>query len=252
VTDPERLDLAKRRETSELLNDAVRIYFANFGTVFAIAAAIVVPVQLIVSGVGLEELTSGYRETSNTAEQLIPVGVSFLVVAPLIAAAMIGVLRDLANGERAQFRRSLQLGLDAFTPVFIAVLIAGAGIALGLLLFIIPGIYVAVRWLFVPQAVVVDNARGANALRTSWALTQGFWWRTFLVVLLANLIALLPGLLIVAPLEALASSADSQAISLAGMVLTETLTAPFVAIVSVLLFFDLRARAAAERQPPLS
>jgi len=242
VTDPERLDLARPRGTSELLNDAVRIYFANFGTVFAIAAAIVVPVQLIVSGIGLEELTSGYRAEANTAEILIPTLVSFLVVVPLIAAATIGVLRDLGNGERPRFGRSLQLGLDAFAPVFLAVLLAGVGIAAGLLALIVPGIYIAVRWLFVPQAVVVENARGPSALRTSWALTEGFWWRTFLVVVLANLIAFLPGLLIITPLQALAESADRQWIALAGMILTETLTAPFVALVSTLLFFDLRTR----------
>jgi hypothetical protein len=65
------------------------------------------------------------------------------------------------------------------------------------------------------------------------------------VVLLANVVAFLPASLVVFPLQALAESADRQAISLAGVILTETLTAPFVALVSTLLFFDLRARRSA-------
>lgn len=245
MSEPERLDLTRSREIGDLLGDAINVYARHFPTVFAIAAAIVVPVQLIVSGIGLEELTAAYRDSPNTTEQLIPTAVSFLVVAPLIAAATIHVLQQLAAGERPHAGRSIQVGLDVFAPVFLAVVLAGAGIALGLIALVLPGIFIAVRWLFVPQAVVIGGARGADALRQSWDLTQGFWWRTFFVILLANVIAFVPSLLVIAPLDSLAKSADHQWISLAGMILTETLTAPFVALVSTLLFFDLRARRAA-------
>jgi hypothetical protein len=242
VNGAERFDLAKPRGIGDLLGDALRVYVRNFGTVFAIALAVVVPVQLIVSGIGLEELTSGYRENDGAAELLIPTIVSYLVVAPLIAAATIHMLQRLAEGERTHAGHSIQAGLDVFPAVFLAVLLAGLGTALGLVLLILPGIYVAVRWYFVPQAVVIDGARSTEALRGSWRLTNGFWIRTFGVILLANVAVFLPASLLVIPLQALAESADRQAISLAGMILTETLTAPFVALVSTLLFFDIRTR----------
>lgn len=245
MSEPERLDLAKSRGTWDLLGDAFNLYFRNFPAVFAIGLAVVVPVQLIVSGIGLEELTSGYRESDNTAELLIPTIVSYLVVAPLIAAATIHLLKRLADRERPHAGRSIQAGLDVFAPVFLAVLLAGIGTAVGLVVLILPGIYVAVRWYFVPQSVVIDNTRSTDALRASWTLTNGFWLRTFGVIVLANIIAFLPASLVVLPLQALAESADRQAISLAGMILTEALTAPFVALVSTLLFFDIRARRSA-------
>jgi hypothetical protein len=250
VNPAERLDLARAREIRELLGDALRIYAQNFATVIAVAAAIVVPVQMIVSGIGLEELTAPYRESTTTAELLVPTAVSFLVVAPLIAAAAIHILRELAAAREPHPGRSLQVGLDVFAPVFLAVVLAGVGIAVGLLALIVPGLFLAVRWLFVPQAVVIDGARGAGALRASWEATRGFWWRTLGVILLANLVALLPGLLIVSPLNALAESADRQVVSLVGVIVSETITAPFVAIVSTLLFYDLRARAQPATQAP--
>jgi hypothetical protein len=242
VNGPERLDLARSRGIWELLGDAINVYFRNFPTLFAIGLAVVLPVQLIVSGIGLEELTSGYQSDADTAELLIPTIVSYLVVAPLVAAATIHVLQRLADGERPHAGRSIQSGLDVFAPVFAGVLLAGLGTALGLALLVLPGLYVAVRWYFVPQAVVLDGARNGEALRGSWRMTSGFWWRTFGVVLLANVAAFLPASLVVLPLQALAESADRQAIALAGMILTESLTAPFVALVSTLLFFDVRAR----------
>ncbi len=245
MNEPERLDLAQQRGIGDLLGDALRIYLRNFWTVFAIGLAVVLPVQVIVSGIGLEELTSGYRSTDNTAELLIPTIVSYLVVAPLIAAATIHLLRRLADGERPHAGASIQAGLDVFAPVFVAVLLAGLGTALGLVLLIVPGVYVAVRWFFIPQAIVIDKARSTDALRASWRFTNGFWLRTFGVIVLANLVAFLPASLLVLPLQALAESADRQVISLAGMILTESLTAPFVALVSTLLFYDIRARRAA-------
>lgn len=240
----ERLDLAKPRGIGDLLGDALNVYFRNFPTIFAIGLAVVLPVQLIVSGIGLEELTSGYREGESRVELLIPTFVSYLVVAPLIAAATIHVLRQLADGNRPHAGRSIQAGLDVFPPLFLAVLLAGAGTALGLVLLIVPGVYVAVRWWFVAQSVVIDNARSTEALRGSWRLTKGFWIRTFGVVLIANIVAFLPASLLLLPLQALAESADRQAISLAGTILTEAVTAPFVALVSTLLFYDIRARRA--------
>lgn len=242
MSEPERLDLAKRRGVSELLGDALRIYRTNFWKIFSIALAIVVPVELIVSGIGLEELTSGYRAEETTATLSIPVLVGVLVEAPLIAAAMIHILQALSNDAPPRFRQSIQLALDAFAPLFLAVLLAAAAVTFGLTLLVIPGIYLAIRLVFVPQAVVVDGKRGPDALRASWALTQNEWWRTFTVILVVNLVTLIPAAIVVTPLELAAESADTQAMSLAGMILTNALAAPFVALVSTLLFFDLRSQ----------
>ena len=41
MSEPERLELARPRELSDLLGDAINVYFRHFPTVFAIAAAIV-------------------------------------------------------------------------------------------------------------------------------------------------------------------------------------------------------------------
>ena len=118
---------------------------------------------------------------------------------------------------------------------------AALGIALGLLALILPGIYLLVRWYFVSQAVVVERLRGVDALRRSGELVQDAWWRTFAIVVLVNVAAAIPGVLILAPLDAAAEAADRQLVSLAGSIAAEILTMPFVALVSTLLFYDLRA-----------
>ncbi len=95
-----------------------------------------------------------------------------------------------------------------------------------------------------PQAVVIDGARGTRALDRSGELVRGFWWRTFGLLVASNLAAVIPGLVLVTPFEAIASSTDREVWSLVGTVATETITAPFVALFSTLLYYDLRRAAA--------
>jgi hypothetical protein len=240
-----RLELARARDISALFADAFAVYRHNAGTFLVLSAAVVVPVHLVVQGVGMEELASGYDSSRSAAEAAIPALVSFLVVAPLISAMCIHALHAVAAGKRPRSREEMLAGLESFAPIFLAVLLAGIGIALGLVLLILPGIYLAVRWYFVPQAVVVADARATAALDHSGELVRGAWWRTFGLLVMANLAALLPALLFLAPFGELAKSTDRALWSLVGTILAETIRAPFVALFSTLLYYDLRARRSA-------
>ena len=237
-----RLELARPRDISALFADSLSVYFRNAPTFLALSAAVVVPVHLVVDGFGMEELTSGYDSSPTAVETVIPTLVSFLVVAPLITAICIHALNDLASGERPRARAGILAGLESFAPIFFAVVLMGIGIAIGLVLLVLPGIYLAVRWYFVPQTVVIEAARGTGALDRSGELVRGSWWRTFGLIVMANLAAILPALLLVAPFDALADSSNRAVWSLVGTMATETITAPFVALFSTLLYYDLRAR----------
>jgi hypothetical protein len=238
------LELPRPRDITALFGDALRVYRARAGTFLLVSAAIVVPAELVVSGVGLEQLSASYDPSPPPAETIIRTAVSFLVVAPLITATCIYGLRDLAAGIAPRAGRTLAAGLDAFAPIFLAVVLAAVGISLGLVLLIVPGVYFAVRWYFVPQAVVLEGARGPQALTASGQVVEGFWWRAAGIVLLANLAATLPSLILIEPFAAIANSSDRAVWSLVGQTAAETVTTPFVALLSTLLYYDLRARRA--------
>jgi hypothetical protein len=237
-----RLELARPRDITALFADSLGIYVRNAGTFLALSAGVVVPVHLVVEGAGMEQLTSGYDSSTSVAEAAIPAIVSFFVVAPLISAICIHAIRAVAAGARPSAREAIVSGLEAFAPIFFAVVLAGIGIVLGLVLLIVPGLYLAVRWYFVPQTVVIEDARSVQALSRSAALVQGAWWRTFGLIAVANLATVVPGLLLIGPFDAVARSSDRQVWSLVGTVATETVRAPFVALFATLLYYDLRTR----------
>jgi hypothetical protein len=236
------LELRRERDVGTLFRDSLAVFGRHALLFVALSAAVVVPAALIVEGVGLEMLTASYDESPPLAEMVIPALVTFLVVTPIIAAICIYALHQIAAGERPSASQVFVAGFEAFAPLFAAVALAVAGIVIGFAALIVPGIYLTVRWYFVPQTVVIEGARGPLALSRSGLLVEGFWWRTFALVVLANIATAIPGLILVTPFTAIAESTDRAVWALAGSAITTSVTTPFVAVYSTLLYYDLLAR----------
>ncbi len=237
------IELARTRDVKELFRDTFAVFFRHAGVFIALSAAVVVPVHLVVEGIGLEMLTGPYDDSLTLAESAVPTIVDFLVVSPLITAICIYALRQIADGSSGpSFVQTFVSGFEAFTPLFFAVVLATLGIAVGFALLVVPGIYLFVRWFFVPQTVVIDNARGWQALVRSGEVVQGSWWRTFGLVVLINLAAALPALLVAAPFASIADNTGDAIWALVGTILAGCVTAPIAALYSTFLYYDLLAR----------
>ena len=242
-------ELRRPRDVGGLFGESLRVFRRHAWLFVLLSAAVVVPVFLIVEGIGLERLTSSYDESPALAEAVVPTIVQFLVMSPIVTAICIYALHRIAAGERPPAGQVFVAGFEAFTPLFAAVLLAALGIGLGFVALIVPGIYLAVRWFFVPQAVVIEGARGPAALSRSGELVQGLWWRTFGLVVLANVAVAIPGFILTAPFTFLAEDTDRAVWALVGSMLAASVTAPFVALYSTLLYYDTLARKAGVQRP---
>jgi hypothetical protein len=235
------IELERPRDAGALLRDSLSVYLRHFWTFLALAALVVVPSELVVSGIGLGQLTSRYDSSPGVAEAAIPGIVSYLVVGPLITAICVHALRSVAAGGSPGAGEAIVKGFESFSPIFFAVVLAALGILLGAIV-IVPGVYLFVRWYFVPQAVVLEGARGAAALRASGRLVEGAWWRTFGLVILVNVVALIVAILLGAPFTAAADATDRTAWALVGETLASVVVQPFAALYATLLYYDLRER----------
>jgi hypothetical protein len=242
------VELRRRRDAGEMIGDAIRLWSGEAGRLLAIGAIIAIPANLIVSGIGLEQLWSDYDTSTNAAAAVIPTVLDYLVTLPLIIAMTVSLLTT-PGGSRS-VGRAASAGLDAYRAIFGVVLLALLGVAGGLLLLIIPGIYLAIRWYFGTWAVVIEGARGSEALRRSGELVQGNWWRVFGVLLLTNLVALVPIIVVYVPFGIAAAVADAGAFDLAGRAIGAAVAYPYMATVGTLLYFDLIARKQTPATPP--
>ena len=236
------LKLREARDVGALFRESLRVFLSHAWLFILLSAAVVLPVELVVEGIGLEMLTSSYDESPALAESVAPAVVGFLVMTPIITAICIYALHSIAAGAHPSPGQVFVAGFEAFTPLFGAVVLAALGIAIGFLALLLPGVYLAIRWYFVPQAVVIEGARGPAALRRSGQIVEGFWWRTLALVLLANLAIAIPALVLLAPFTAIAASTDEAVWALVGTILATSLTTPFVSLFSTLLYYDLLAR----------
>lgn len=141
-------------------------------------------------------------------------------------------------------------------PLLGATLLSSLVIGIGLVLCIIPGIYVGVLFSLVGAAIVLERCGVGAGFGRSKTLVTGAWWRTFGILLLANVISWIISWIISLPFglasgltgglsgdPTAALSAGSLILSTIGAIIASTITLPFTSAVNVLVYVDRRMRA---------
>jgi hypothetical protein len=222
------------------------LYAHHFGTFAAIAFVVVVPVDLVVLGLAGGQLFSGYPEETLASGE----NASYtLIITPLVTAMHVQAVLALGEGRRPRIVDALRRGGAAALPVIGGVVLAGLGTLLGLVLLVLPGIYLFVRWYVTAQAIVVEGLGAVDGLSRSGELVRGQWWRVFGVLLVSLLIGAIAAAILFLPLDLAAPATDSGPLFMLGTILLDAVTASFIALTGTLLFFDLRARQAGEPVP---
>jgi hypothetical protein len=235
------IELERRREIDEIIRDAFTVWWASPGRFVLIAIAVIVPIEVAIFGLGLGQLTGPYDDKPTTQVLALEAGVSWLLTTPLLTAILVQAL----VAPESSTREAIVRGLELFVPAVAVTAMTAALVIAGLFVFILPGIFVAVRLAFVVEALVIDGVRGGEALRRSWQVTDRSFWRVLGISLGFYLVAGGVSALIQLPFAGIARNADAQGAALAGTVVGNVITLPVVVIAMTLLFFDLRARQAA-------
>lgn len=127
----------------------------------------------------------------------------------------IGALRvslRLHDGQDVALRDLFAVDWSTFWRYAVATILYSLIVAVGLVLFVIPGIILAVRYLFFGYFVVEKGARPVEALAQSSAATEGVRWDLFVfavALLILNVVGamlLLVGLLVTVPISYLAAA----------------------------------------------
>ena len=135
-------------------------------------------------------------------------GIGWLVSLVISGLFILGYLKNLfqtLDGQEPQFSAYGQQARKLLTYIlsyFLFALIVG----IGLVLFIIPGIYLAIRLQFFPAFIVEENEGIVESLKMSWSITRGNVGKLFLLgvvmfaLILLGLVVLLIGVFVAIPL----------------------------------------------------
>ncbi len=120
--------------------------------------------------------------------QLGWIGLASLVVTLITSYILQGALTrasvDDLSKKGVSFGAALGDGLRYFFPLFIVALLTGLGVMIGLFFFIIPGLFLIVRWVIAAPAAVIEREGPTHSIGRSADLTRGHRWAVFGLVLL--------------------------------------------------------------------
>jgi hypothetical protein len=231
------LDLTRPRELGEILSDAVRIFGAHGSIFLTLTIVIVAPVGLLVDGVWGRALAEGPDAKPPAAVTITTLMLSGFVLPALVTALNLSVVMRLARGEQPSVGEAFRRALPVIPRALGAVALAAAGVALGTLALIVPGIWLAVRWYVAAQVAVVEGVGGKRALDRSAELIRGRWVNVFLLVLVTGL-----GFGLVGALLPAIVGGSSPPLYVAATIVGQSIALSLTAVAGALIYFDLRVR----------
>jgi hypothetical protein len=168
-----------------------------------------------------------------------------------LQATLVEAVTDIRDG-----RADLSLGQtfsraqEHIGRVAIAGILAGLAIAVGLLLLIVPGLYLMTIWSLLIPVIVLERRAVMEAFGRSRELVSGNGWNVFGVIVITFLILIAAGIVLGIALFWLPGAFGEFIRS----VVSNTITIPFVALAWTIMYFrllELKEPAAAAAAPPL-
>jgi hypothetical protein len=214
----------------DILNTTFNLYRDNFALFAGICAVIVIPQAILVSVFAISHSTLfvllGF---------LISLAVPFLLTGALaqaVSARYLGRPMTIAQAYEA-------LGAGTILTLVGVSFLSAFLVLIGLIVVIIPGIYIAVRFTVASQAVVLERQGVTDSLRRSWNLVEGNWWRVFGIVIVVTILVGVLEAIAGRVVGGVAGNALGTGLSTA---LIGILIQPIQAIALTLLYYDLRIR----------
>lgn len=125
---------------------------------------------------------------------------------------------------------------SSIVPLFVAGLLAGIGIAFGLILLVIPGLFLLTMWAVIAPVIVVERKSALDSFGRSRELVRGHGWTVFAIVIITGLLSGIANGILQAAFSFLPRFLEI----LVGATVAQAVVAPFVAIALAITYFRLR------------
>ena len=242
--------LLRPRAVGEILIDAFELYRRHWKNLIVIVAVVVVPlsfVQVLLADVWIregltrEELRDGIEVIVDGAFiagalASLVVGLVAILMWVVLAGAITRAAAGTFLGRELEFGESYRYGLSRFWSIVLVGILAALAIVGGFVLLVVPGFIVLTHLTCTVPALVIEDERGRRALRRSWNLVRGRGWPVLGTIVVAGLLTGLVNGLLTAPFG------DDWAARSVAASIASVLTMPYMALVGVFIYLDLRVR----------
>lgn len=253
----------------EILDVAIKVYTRNAGTLFRLVALVILPVQVIglfvilstipdaLAGAGQNPFIQQPTEPVPTFDGgdfatyfagILLVALLNFIGVTLATGAAFKAIGDAYLGAKPDWRSSLRFALRHLRSLLWVTFLVGLAAGVGVIFCIAPGVWLWASFALATPALLTEGVRGTDAMRRSFNLVQGRWWRTFAVLGLAALLANIIGGIIGGGVGVLTFTEVGQNIVLINTLnaiattIAAIIATPFQASVAAITYFDLRVR----------
>jgi hypothetical protein len=221
---------------SGVLGEAWQMYKAYARHLLAIAFVIYLAAAVVAALLALAGGTVGALLGS-----LVEIVAAFLLQATLVKA-----VQDVRDGRvDMSIGETVRAAVPYLGSVALASILAGIAIVIGLILIIVPGLFLITIWAVIVPVIVIEGAGALDSFGRSHQLVRGRGWHVFgtlvLVYVILLVVNLVLGLIFTALPHVLGAGLSS--------VIAGTLIAPFLALVVTLVYYRLAGDAQAPSSP---
>ncbi len=170
---------------------------------------------------------------------LLPISFAVtIIVGTLYAGMVVTAVGDVQDGKREFSVNDLASSAShVILPLIGAGILAGIGIGIGILLFVIPGLILMTIWAVIAPVIVLERVGVFESFGRSRELVKDNGWRVFGVIVIVAIIVMV----VRTVLGAIAVGIDD---SLVARIIFDwigsSLTAPITAIVAAVIYFHLK------------
>lgn len=217
-----------------VLDETWTLFTRFFLRFFAIALVVFVIVNLLF---GLVDAAI----SSDNAGAALVVAVLALVTVVIgmtwLQGAFVYAVQDARDGSfDSSMGEVFSRVSPAIAPLIGASLLAGLGIAVGLLLLVIPGLVLLTIWAVIAPVIVVEKRRALESFGRSRELVRGHGWTVFGIVVITALLSGVASALLQAAFSFLPRFLEI----VVGNTIAQAAVAPFSAIAIAITYFRLR------------
>jgi hypothetical protein len=217
-----------------VLDEAWTLFTRFFSRFFVIGLVVFALVNLVYALV-VEAISS---DAELAAVVLGIVGLATAVVGTTwLQGAFVYAVQDARDGSfDATIGEVFSRVSSSIAPLFVAGLLAGLGIAVGLMLLVVPGLFLLTIWAVIAPVIVIERRGALESFGRSRELVRGHGWTVFAIVIITGLLSGIASGLLQAAFSFLPRFLEI----LVGGTIAQAVVAPFVAIALAITYFRLR------------
>jgi hypothetical protein len=216
-------------DTARVFERIFRIYADQFTLLIPAALVLFVPVAVV----------NGLILTTGSVLGLLLTAAVAAIATYWYQGMAVEATRDILDGRRDHTIGTLFASVTpVLAPLIGAGILAGLGIAFGLLLLIVPGLILLTIWAVIAPVIVIERAGVLDSFGRSRELVRGSGWQVFGVIVVLFLLQFVVSALLSAIVGG--ASDDSFVGYLISDVVVRVLVAPLSALAATVMYIELR------------